>query len=321
MRAPSADATRRSASRSTLSAWPRSFDTTHTVSSARCQRSWWAVSAADTLKRLWSRSLRLFSTRRLSLSEWDAARCSSQVITATTTVHAPFAALPHVVLETLERRDRAFVHLDAVADHAHPGRPRDHAGPHEATRDRSDLRDLERLPHLRLSQHHFLLLGGEQTLHRRPHILYRLVDDAVRADLHLFTIRRGAGVRVGPHVEANDNRVRGLGEQHVPVGDRAHAAMHDLHLHLGRGELSQGVRERFRGAALVGLDDDPQRRDAARGALRHEVLERLHTAGAPVLRLSLQTLALLGDVACRPRFRHDAERVARLGHALEPEHL
>src|SRR5213076_569425 len=94
MRAPDAPSTRRSASRSTLSAWPRSFDTTQAVSSARCHRSWCAVSAAETLNRLCNRSLRLLSTWRLSLSERHPSRCSSQVMSPTTTAHPPRAALP-----------------------------------------------------------------------------------------------------------------------------------------------------------------------------------------------------------------------------------
>src|SRR5205807_7092541 len=60
---------------------------------------------------------------------------------------------------------------------------------------------------------------------------------------------------------------------------------------------------------------------AAGGALRHEVLERLHAAGAAVLRLALEPLALLSDVARRGGVGHHLERVARLGYALEAEHL
>src|SRR5207248_65269 len=64
IRAPSAASTRWSASRNTLSACRRSVATTHAVNSARCHRSWWSVSAAETLKRLWRRSLRLLRTCR-----------------------------------------------------------------------------------------------------------------------------------------------------------------------------------------------------------------------------------------------------------------
>src|SRR2546428_13738432 len=91
MRAPAAPSTRRSASRNTRSACSRSVLTTHTLSSARCHRSWWSVSAAETLKRLCSRSLRLFNTWRFSFRDLHAARCSSQLISPTT----PPAAAHH----------------------------------------------------------------------------------------------------------------------------------------------------------------------------------------------------------------------------------
>src|SRR5256714_10117653 len=77
---------------------------------------------------------------------------------------AALEALPHlahVVLEALEGGDRPLVHLDAVADDADAGRPRDHAAAHVAPRDRAHLRDLERLPDLGLAQDHFLLFRGE----------------------------------------------------------------------------------------------------------------------------------------------------------------
>src|SRR6266571_2618292 len=70
--------------------------------------------------------------------------------------------------------------------------------------------------------------------------------------------------------------------------------------------------ERFGGTALVGLDDNAERRGAAFGPLGHEVLERLHATGATVLRLALEALALLRDVARRRGVGHHRERVPRL---------
>src|SRR5437660_8888745 len=54
---------------------------------------------------------------------------------------AAFEPFPHfagVVLEPLQRGQRAVVHLDAAADHPHPRGPRDHAAAHE--RDRKSTR-------------------------------------------------------------------------------------------------------------------------------------------------------------------------------------
>src|SRR6266487_397140 len=99
------------------------------------------------------------------------------------------ANFPYVVLEPLERRQRAVVHLDAVADHAHLAGARDDAAPHEAAGDRSDLCNFERLPDFGFAHHHFLLFGREQAFHRQLHLFHRLVDDAVGADLHPLAIR------------------------------------------------------------------------------------------------------------------------------------
>src|SRR5260370_670997 len=191
---------------------------------------------------------------------------------------------PDVLLEALERRQGPVVHLDAVADHAHPCRSGDHARAHEAAGDRAHLGDLEQLAHLRLAQHDVLLLQREQPFHRRLHLFYRLVDDAVGAALHLLALGPGARVRVRPDVEPDDDRVRGLGEQHVPIGDPADPPVDGHHLHLRRGQLGERVGERLRGAALVRLDDDTQRRGTALGALGHEILERLYATGAAAAR-------------------------------------
>src|SRR6185312_1282976 len=233
----------------------------------------------------------------------------------------PFADFAHVVLEALERRQRAVVGFDAVANHADAPRARDDPAAHEAARDRADLGDLEDLPHLGLAQHHFLLLGREQAFHRQLHLFDGLVDDAVGPDLHALAVGCGARVRIGTHVEADDDRARRAREQHVGFRDRADAAVDDLDLHFRRRELRQRVGQRFGRAALVGLDDDPQRGDAAGGRFGHEVFQRLHPAGAAVLRFALETLALLRDVPRGRRVVHGEEAVARLRHALETEDL
>src|SRR5512146_2382601 len=78
-------ATKRSRLSSTWSACRRSPATTHAVSSAFCHLSWCAVSATETLKRSWSRSLRLFTTERFSFSDCAPKTSSSHATTPTTT--------------------------------------------------------------------------------------------------------------------------------------------------------------------------------------------------------------------------------------------
>src|SRR4051812_22762976 len=86
MRTPSASSTNRSAERSVSSTTARALPTAAQAISARCQRSWWLVSATETLQDLRSEDVSGLITLRLSLSDWQPSRWSSQVRTATTTL-------------------------------------------------------------------------------------------------------------------------------------------------------------------------------------------------------------------------------------------
>ena len=128
----------------------------------------------------------------------------------------------------------------------------------DAAGDGADLAHLEELEHFGLAQHRLLLLGLEQALERVPHVLHRLVDDAVGPHVHLLALRRRPGIGVGPDVEAEDDGARRLGEQDVALGDRTDAAVHHVHPHFAGAELGQRVGQRLGRAALVGLDDDAE---------------------------------------------------------------
>ena len=168
----------------------------------------------------------------------------------------------------------------------------------DAARDGAHLAHLEELEHLGLAEHGLPLLRLEQALERVPHVLHRLVDDAVGPHVHLLPLRRRAGVGVGPDVEAEDDGAGGLGEQDVALGDGADAAVDHVDPHLAGAELGQRVGQRLGRAALVRLDDDAERGDLALLERAAEVLERLVPFGAPaVLRLALEPLPLLGDLA------------------------
>src|SRR5687768_4453902 len=148
----------------------------------------------------------------------------------TDTALEAFLHLAHVVLEPLERRDDALVHLDALAHHAHARLAVDHPAAHHAAGDGADLRDLEDLADLRLAQDDFALLGTQHPLERGAHVVHRLVDDAIELDVHPFALGRRAGVVVRAHVEADDDGVlRRLGEEDVALADGADAAVDDLH--------------------------------------------------------------------------------------------
>src|SRR5262249_24049749 len=143
--------------------------------------------------------------------------------------------------EALERRERAVEHLDAVADHAHATLTGDHAAAHRAARDRTDARDLEYLANLGFAEDDFALFGTQHAFHGRAHVRHRLVDDAVELDLDAFAFGRVARVVVRAHVEADDDRTGGLGEQNVALRDRTNAAMDDVDLDLAGRQTDERV--------------------------------------------------------------------------------
>ena len=84
----------------------------------------------------------------------------------------------------------------------------------------------------------------------------------------------------------------------------------------------QRVGERFRRAALVGLDDELERPLVALGGMRHEVFERhCPLARATALGLAVEALAPLRDIAGFAGVLDDEELVAGHRHARHAEHL
>ena len=68
-----------------------------------------------------------------------------------------------------------------------------------------------------------------------------------------------AGLFVRHHVEADDDRVRGVGQVDVGLGDAADRGLQHLDLHLGVLELGQLLADGLDRAADVGPQDDVQR--------------------------------------------------------------
>src|SRR5262245_48148342 len=113
------------------------------------------------------------------------------------------AHLANVVLEAPERCDAAIEDLDAITNHAQPALTIDDTTSHETAGDGADTRDLEDLANLRLAENDFALLGPEHAFHRRAHVGYRFIDDAVQLDVDAFALRGSPGVVVGANVEAD----------------------------------------------------------------------------------------------------------------------
>ena len=129
------------------------------------------------------------------------------------------------------------------------------------------------------------------------------------------------GVAIGPHVEADDDRVRRRGEQHVRLVDGADARADDADLDLLVRQLGQRVGEHFGRALHVGLDDERQLLHAAFGDLLLERFEREPAAlGAERALLGLR-LPERRDLPRLRRVGHRLERIAGLRQAGQAEHF
>ena len=140
--------------------------------------------------------------------------------------------LADLVLEALQRLQRAFVDHHVVAQQADLGAALDHAFRDHAAGDVAGLGDAEDLADLRVAEEGLLVGRIEQADHQRLNVLGDLVDDAVVADVDLVALGDLARLRVGAHVEADDQRARRLGERQVGLADAADAAVDHAGRHL-----------------------------------------------------------------------------------------
>src|ERR1700726_1920768 len=181
-------------------------------------------------------------------------------VTDADTALVALADLGRVVLEPPQR-----VHREVVGDdNAVPDQPRlavavDRSGADDAPGDVPDPRDPEHLPDLRRAELDLLELWLEQALERGLDLLDRLVDDRVVPDVHALALGQLARPAGRPDVEADDHRVRGDGQVHVVLGDRADAAAdHAQADFLADIQLEQRVLQGLDRAGHVALDDEQQ---------------------------------------------------------------
>ena len=102
-------------------------------------------------------------------------------------------------------------------------------------------RHAEDLADLGLAGDDLFELRGEQAEHGGLDVLDQLVDDLVGPDLDVLVLGQLPRAAVGADVEADDRRVRGLGELDVVLGDAADAAVHERELHVVALELAQAL--------------------------------------------------------------------------------
>src|SRR5690606_27946871 len=171
--------------------------------------------------------------------------------------------LGDVVLEATQRLDGEPVpHHDAVADDPRLGVPGDGSGAHDDTCDVSELGGTEYLADFGDTRLDFFVLRLEHALERVLDVFESVVDDRVEPDIHAFPHRTVAGLRIGAHVEADDDGVVDRGEVDVALGDSTHTAVDDAQLHgVVDLDLEQRLLECLDGTGDVTLDDEFERFD------------------------------------------------------------
>src|SRR6185369_2224802 len=210
----------------------------------------------------------------------------------------------------------------AVAQQPGLGVASDDTRPDDAARDVAELGRAEHLAYLRRAQLDLLVLGLEHALERRLDFLDGLVDDRVVPDLHALAVGVVADLALGPDVEPDDDRVRGLGQVHVVLGHAADTPVDDLELDLvGHIDLDQGVLEGLHRTGDVALEDEGERGALAFLDPLEQVLQGDPAAAVGDLGRPLAGLALLGDLPGDPVLTDDQERVAGAGNGGEAEHL
>src|SRR5258706_1232586 len=125
----------------------------------------------------------------------------------------------HVVLEALERIELAGVHDHSAADDAHRRAAAHQTVGHHAAGDRADLGNLADVAHFDRADHRLLALWREHAVDRGLHVVDRVVDDVVVADIDAGVLgelaRRGVRARVEsdhPRLRAHRQVVGGLGD-------------------------------------------------------------------------------------------------------------
>src|SRR5215212_7889396 len=161
---------------------------------------------------------------------------------------AALEALAHradIVLEALERADRAVVHDRTIAHNAHTVVARDLAPGDVAARDRADPRYPEGLAHLGRRRLVLGSLGGEHAAHGGFDLLEGLVDNVVGPDLGALPLGDLFGRVSRSDVEAEQDPIARRGEHYVRVGEGTDAAAHYVDPHLVGGEPGERLLERL----------------------------------------------------------------------------
>ncbi len=115
----------------------------------------------------------------------------------------------------------------------------------EAAGDLADLRDLEDVEDFGAASVVLLEDRFEEAVHGLGDLVLQLVDDGVQANLDVFALGDFGGLAIGPDVEADDDCVRGGGEENVGLGDGADTGVKDADANLFGGHALERVGEDF----------------------------------------------------------------------------
>ena len=126
-----------------------------------------------------------------------------------------------------------------VADEANLGLLHHLAVADDATRNGTDLGNLEGLLNLGGGDNLFLLLRLKHTLDTILDIVDTVVDDGVEADFYTLLLGGTAGIHGRTHLEADNHGIGSLGKQDVGLGDTADSLMDYIDLHFLGGELDE----------------------------------------------------------------------------------
>ena len=156
------------------------------------------------------------------------------------------------------------------------------------------------------------------------HVVDRLVDDVVVAQVDAVGLRLGGRLRLGLHVEAEHDRVGRRGQHDVALVDGADRAVDDLQLDLVGARAARATRATASTEPCTSAsEDEPQLLDLARLDLLVQPLQRdargrldLEPCRGPArMAGDLPGLALVGD-----RHQHVAgRRHARQARGARPD--
>ena len=184
------------------------------------------------------------------------------------------------------------------------------------------LGDVEHFQDLCITNEGFASFRRQKAGHSRLHIIHKIVDHVVIADLNASRFRGIARLLVGPHVKRHNRRIRGFCQRHVRLGDAAHARVDDPCAHLIGGDFFQGANNGLGRALHVRLDKERELFEIRGFEITHHLLKRAARACLPRHSLfALLAFAIVSNLT-RPRFAfHHGKGVACERRAVKAQNL